>query len=84
MCDACIVIQKVKNGKNTNVIMNVGCEMFSTFDEAVSYIKRHFLAKRKTINVFENDDYVYQIHFLHKVKEYQVERDRLILEGGAK
>lgn len=82
MREACIILQKVKSGKNTNVIMNVGYEMFSTYDEAVSYIKRHFLAKRKTINVFENDDYVYQVHFLHKVKEYQVERDRLVLEGG--
>lgn len=83
MCEGCIIVQKVKNGKKGNMIFHVGYEMFGTFDEAVQYVRRHFLARRKSANIFENDDYIYEIHLLHKVKEYQVENDRLILEGGA-
>ena len=59
MFDAYIVIQKIKTRKNGNIVIDVGCELFSSFGEVKDYVTTHFVTK-KFIKpyTFENDDYV--------------------------
>lgn len=82
-----IIIQKIKNYRKEEVILNVFNECFSDYDKAVSYIQGHYKAKRRKkhytngwqlVEEFENEDFIYQIRKINIVSKYEYDNDRII------
>ena len=88
-----MIVQKVKNYRKEEVILNILNECFSTYEEAVRYIGGHYRAKRSKLyreiswqlgRRFENDDFIYEIHKVAIVSKYDYDNDRIIYREGVK
>ena len=80
MFDGFIVIQKAKLRGKGNIVINIGYEMFPSAVDAEIYIKAHYCAtKVRKPHTYENEDFIYEIKALHKVKEYFPSQDRITL-----
>ena len=83
-----VIIQKIKNYRKEEIILNIFNECFSTYEQAESYIQGHYRAKRtkkyhiqsgwKFAEEFENDDFIYQIRKVAIVSKYEYDNDRII------
>ena len=88
--DTCvyIIIQKVKNQRKGETILNIFNECFSSQEQAVSYMQGHYGARRikkryidkgwQLTEDFETDDFIYEIHKVAIVEKYEYDKDRII------
>lgn len=83
-----IVIQKVKNNRKEETILNIFNECFSNQEQAESYVQGHYGARRikkcymdkgwQLTEDFETDYFIYQIRKVAIVGEYEYDKDRII------
>ena len=78
-----LIVRKILNNNNEEVVLDAFFECFLSYEDAVSYLKTHYRAKKvNKQDKFATKDFVYNIKKISIIKEYVECNDQLILMGG--